>query len=102
MTRDENRTFRFGTGTITSVIVLMAGSCLVMSGTTARPASWESSTVVHDERTALQTSSNDSPADPQSEKKNESETIVTKQHLGADVSSADKSDPPPKNTKKPR
>jgi hypothetical protein len=103
MSSDENRTFRFGTGTISAVIVLMAGSELVMSGTAARPASWESGTVVRDERVAAATP-NDPPADPRPENKskNQHETIVPKKHLGADVNSVDKPNASAKNTKAAR
>jgi len=101
MSRDENRTFRFGPGTLSAVIVLMAASDLVMSGTAARPASWESGTVVHGE-TAEPATSNVSQANPppQNKSKNQNETIVPKQHLGVDVSSADKAEASEKNTKK--
>lgn len=75
---------RFSRGTITTAGVLMAGSYLAMSGTAAKPDSWESGTEVYEEKTADRDSFDHSPIIPRSKKKNE--TIVPKQYLGADVS----------------
>ncbi len=92
MTRDAKGTLRLGAGTTTAVVIMMAGSYLTMSGTTAKTAPGENSTEVAKESGWLTTSSDDASIDPQSEKKKENETIVPKQHLGANVDSADKSD----------
>lgn len=90
MTCDAKGTFRFGAGTTTAAIVLMAGSYLTMSGTTAKTAPGDNSTEVAKETGWLTTTSNDAPSNPQSERKNENETTVPKQHLGAEVDNADK------------
>jgi hypothetical protein len=91
MTCDAKGTFRFGAGTTAAVIVLMAGSYLVTSGTTAKTAPGDNSTEVAKENSWLTTSSDDASSYPQSERKNENETTVPKQHLGAEVDNADKS-----------
>ncbi|MET0409033.1 MAG: hypothetical protein ABW006_11755 [Hyphomicrobium sp.] len=106
MTRGDKGTIRFGAGTTTSVVVLMAGSYLAMSGTTAQPASWESGTEVQKEITAAETPADEAPTDPQSRSAHTNETVVQKQFLGGDVTSVSKStaaeesqDKPAKKTK---
>jgi hypothetical protein len=100
MTREAKGNFRLGAGTTTAVVVLMAGSYLTMSGTTARPEPSDNSTEVAKTGSWITSSSSDAPTDPQSQKKRENETIVAKRYLGAQVDGADKPQASPENSKK--
>jgi hypothetical protein len=78
----------------------MASSYLTMSGTTARTESSDNSTEIQKTGSWITTSSSDAPKDLQS-RKIESEAIVQKQYLGAEMDNADKSYAPAESSEKP-
>lgn len=90
MTRDQTGVFRFGAGTATAIIVAMAGSYLTMSGTTARSAAGEGGAEATAESRWTTTIEKDTSGVSQPVKKNAYETVIPKQHLGADVDQSDK------------
>ncbi|MGO4683736.1 hypothetical protein [Hyphomicrobium sp. 2TAF46] len=90
---------RYRTSATTAVIVLMAGSYLTMSGTSAKTEPRESGAEAGKDDGWITTLSSAAPANSQSEEKRENETIVPKQYLGGDVS---KSTAEEENGEKPR
>ncbi|MFT3731635.1 MAG: hypothetical protein QM780_09495 [Hyphomicrobium sp.] len=98
MTRDVKGTLQFGAGTTTAVIALIAGSYLTMSGTTARTEPNDHTTEIAKTDGWAATTLAEPATDPQSLVK--TETIVSKQYLGANVDSADDQDASPKEKKK--
>lgn len=83
---------RFRTSATTAVIVLMAGSYLTMSGTSAKTETREGGAEAGKDDGWITTLSSAAPASSQSEGKRENETIVPKQYLGGDVSKSTSED----------
>lgn len=102
MTCDAKGNLRNRTSATTAIIVLMAGSYLTMSGTTAKTEPRESGAEAGKGESWITTLSSESPAASQSVGKRENETIVPKQHLGGDVGNSDKSNAKPEEGKKTR
>ncbi|MBS0240334.1 MAG: hypothetical protein JSR89_18120 [Proteobacteria bacterium] len=90
---------RYRTSATTAVIVLLAGSYLTMSGTSAKTEPREGGSEAGKDDGWIATLSSATPANSQSEGKRENETIVPKQNLGGDVSKSTSED---ESEKKPR
>ncbi|RUO98499.1 hypothetical protein [Hyphomicrobium sp.] len=100
MTRDATGALRFGTGTTAAVVTLMATSYLVLSGTSARPQSSESTTEISNAGGWVTTaSSTDAVAPSTQQQRNRNETIVPKQYLGGDVKAGGNQEASAKNAK---
>jgi len=99
MTCDAKGNLRNRTSVTTAVIVLMAGSYLTVSGTTAKTEPREGGAEAGKDDGWITTLSSATPANSQSEGKRENETIVPKQYLGGDVSKSTSED---ESEKKPR
>lgn len=100
MTCDAKGNLRYRTSVTTAAIVLMAGSYLTMSGTTAKTEPRESGAEAGKDDSWITTLSSESPAASQSVGKRENETVVPKQYLGANVDDADKSNAAAEDGKK--
>ncbi|MFA5956225.1 hypothetical protein [Hyphomicrobium sp.] len=89
-------------GTAIAVIAVMASGYLMVSGTTAETAPVEDRNESREDDETAEASPNDAPPNVSSEPTHRNETIVPKQHLGADMSGADKPDASADSNKKPR
>jgi hypothetical protein len=101
MTCGVKANLRYCARTVTAIVALAAVGYLAISSTTAETAPVEDRDDTREENESIETS-NDAPADQQSEEKQRNETIIPKQYLGVGVSNTDKSDAPEASTKKPR
>jgi hypothetical protein len=93
--------FRRYAGPTATIVALIAGGVMV-AGTTAETAPAENSTEVAKADRTFETSSSDVPADPQPGMRNQYETVVPKQYLGAKVESAEGQDAADANGTKPK
>lgn len=100
MFRDAKCSLKFDARTATAIAGLLAGSCLLVSGTTAQPAPVESGTEDAQDEAQAQASSEKRQAQSQTEDGKTGETIVVKGTDNRDVLSGDSSPAPEKSRAK--
>jgi hypothetical protein len=83
-------------------MALIAGGYLMISDTTAETAPAESSNETREEDESMEKTSSDSQTEPQPVANNRNETIIPKQHLGAETPEAGEPTLSAEGSKKPR